>query len=88
MKDHEVRRWMQRQAAHNGFSVNDVVVAGYRKQSLSRPDRRPVSFGILEMSGMLTVETPEVFLNGVERGFGRAKAFGCGLMLIYRMAGW
>ena len=87
-KSHEVRRWMQRQGSANGFSVNDVVVERYRKQSLVRPERKSVCLGVLDLSGMLTVESPEPFLNGIERGFGRARAFGCGLMLIYRMAGW
>ena len=87
-KSHEVRRWMERQGANNGFSVNDVVVEGYQKQSLVRPEGKSVCLGILDLSGVLTVESPETFLAGIDRGFGRARAFGCGLMLIYRMAGW
>jgi CRISPR system Cascade subunit CasE len=41
--------------------------------------------GVLDFEGMLVVEAPELFLASVAQGFGRAKAFGCGLMLIRRV---
>ena len=85
---HEVRRWMDRQGATHGFTVNDVMVEGQRKVSLVRPENKPVCLGVLDLSGVLTVQSPQAFLKGIERGFGRARAFGCGLMLIYRMEGW
>ena len=85
-KSHEVRRWMERQGSGNGFTVNDVVVDGYCKHSLVRPQGKSVCLGVLDLSGVLTVESPEAVLTGIDRGFGRARAFGCGLMLIYRIA--
>jgi CRISPR system Cascade subunit CasE len=33
---------------------------------------------------VLEVVSPDVFLEALARGFGKAKAFGCGLMLIRR----
>jgi CRISPR system Cascade subunit CasE len=39
---------------------------------------------MLEMTGRLEVNEPEAFLSHLSQGFGRAKAFGCGLMLIRR----
>ena len=47
------------------------------------PRERPsVSFSVLDFDGALTVSDPDLFLAAVRRGFGRAKALGCGLMLI------
>ena len=39
---------------------------------------------IVEFEGVLTVTDPQRFLISLGRGFGRAKAYGCGLMLIAR----
>lgn len=40
--------------------------------------------GVLDIEGLLEVREPERFVESVAAGFGRAKAFGCGLMLIRR----
>ena len=42
-------------------------------------------FGVLDISGVLIVEDPVRFLAAQAAGFGRARAFGCGLMLIRRV---
>jgi len=36
------------------------------------------------MTGALEIADPAAFLARLAQGFGRAKAFGCGLMLIRR----
>ncbi|WP_308340124.1 type I-E CRISPR-associated protein Cas6/Cse3/CasE [Thiolapillus sp.] len=36
------------------------------------------------MQGSLTVTEPDAYLATLKQGLGRAKAFGCGLMLIRR----
>ena len=41
-----------------------------------------MSFSSLDFDGVLELSNPDTFLAGVERGFGAAKAYGCGLMLI------
>ena len=40
--------------------------------------------GVFDLRGLLSVTQPEMFLARLAGGFGRAKAFGCGLMLIRR----
>jgi CRISPR system Cascade subunit CasE len=42
-------------------------------------------FGVLDISGVLEVHDPDRFLLRLAQGFGRARAFGCGLMLIRRV---
>lgn len=39
---------------------------------------------MLEFEGTLTVEDPPRFLSAIATGFGKARAFGLGLMLIRR----
>lgn len=43
-------------------------------------------FGIMDLEGALEVVDPALFVAQLSKGFGRAKAFGCGLMLIRRAA--
>ena len=79
--------WLQRQAKSAGFEVriDDVEVDGYQQHRLGR--RRPappMSFSTLDFDGLLAVRDPVALLSSIARGFGAAKAYGCGLMLIRR----
>jgi CRISPR system Cascade subunit CasE len=81
--------WLRARAEANGFRVLKVEVEDYSTAAL--PDHRGPrkgrpQFGILSMTGGLEVTDPKVFIEALARGFGRAKAFGCGLMLIRRAA--
>jgi CRISPR system Cascade subunit CasE len=38
----------------------------------------------VDISGVIEVREPDRFLSALARGFGRARAHGCGLMLIRR----
>lgn len=81
--------WMQRQGQSNGFQPDSVLVEDYSVVALpghGGPRRGQPQFGILDLRGSLTVTEPATFLAALARGFGRAKAFGCGLMLIRRAA--
>lgn len=81
------RDWMDRQGAAHGFSVDDITVGDYRATPLPRKNgagRSGARLGILDLSGMLTVTDPAAFTTRLAEGFGRARAFGCGLMLIRR----
>lgn len=39
---------------------------------------------MIDLEGVIEVTEPEAFLDRLAQGFARAKAFGCGLMLIAR----
>lgn len=83
--------WLAGQGTRAGFCINDlardVVVADYSVQALpghvGKRQGQP-QYGILEMTGRLEVTDPVAFVQSLAVGFGRAKAFGCGLMLIRR----
>ena len=81
------RAWLERQGASAGFSVLAAAVGDYSTEVLPGyrgPRKGQPQFGILDLSGRIEVSEPETFLAGLAKGFGRAKAFGCGLMLIRR----
>lgn len=83
------RDWLAGQGARGGFRPllpqEGRIVGEYAVREL--PGRRGHSprFGVLDLSGMLEVTEPAAFLARLSRGFGRARAFGCGLMLIRRV---
>jgi CRISPR system Cascade subunit CasE len=79
--------WMQRQGAQHGFSVLDCAASDYSVHALPAyrgPRDKQPQFGILDLEGELQITDPAAFVSAVGRGFGRAKAFGCGLMLLRR----
>lgn len=80
------RAWLARQGTAHGFSPADGVgVDGYETVRITRErGDSPIRFGVLDLSGVLTVHDPDRFLAAVAQGFGRSRAFGCGLMLIRR----
>ncbi|SET85029.1 type I-E CRISPR-associated protein Cas6/Cse3/CasE [Paracoccus homiensis] len=81
------RDWLARQGARAGFDLLDFAAADYSVVPL--PDHRgkrrgQPQFGIIEMAGRLRITAPADFVAQMAQGFGRAKAFGCGLMLVRR----
>jgi len=81
--------WLARQGEASGFKVVIATAGDYSTVALPDhrgPRRGQPQFGILDLEGRIEVTDPEAFLARLARGFGRAKAFGCGLMLIRRAA--
>ncbi len=79
--------WLARQGENAGFRVCDAYAEDYATEVLAGhrgPRKGQPQFGILELAGHLEVTDPASFIARVGLGFGRAKAFGCGLMLIRR----
>jgi CRISPR system Cascade subunit CasE len=79
------RGWIAAQGARCGFTPDaDVAVDGYDRRRLPRQGGADLRFSSIDLEGRLTVTDPALFLRHIALGFGRAKAFGCGLMLIRR----
>lgn len=81
------RRWLEDRAGTAGFAVEQLAVTSYTVVPLPRHvggRRQQPQFGVLDMMGEIRVVDPEVFMARIAEGFGRARAFGCGLMLIRR----
>jgi CRISPR system Cascade subunit CasE len=77
------RDWLDRQGQRNGFRVIASRLASYRVEVLPRRGDS-ARIGVSDLRGLVEVVDPEDFVKRVLKGFGRAKAFGCGLMLIRR----
>lgn len=81
--------WLARQGALKGFTAHQTAVEDYRVLRVPRGTGRggkgrEMTHGVLDLSGVLEVTDPTAFLPALAAGFGRAKAFGCGLMMIRR----
>lgn len=83
--------WLTAQGGRCGFTVvpsghglgQPTRVTTYRVLRVEHggPDAR---LGVMDLDGELCVSDPARFIDSLGQGFGRAKAFGCGLMLIRR----
>lgn len=89
--DEAARMWFEGQGERYGFAlVRERSGAplfradGYEQRVIPRERGRPVSFSEIDLEGVLEVREPQRFLDALRRGFGKAKAWGCGLMLIRR----
>lgn len=79
------RDWMDRQGVHSGFKLDEYVCDGYQTEIIDYRKRgKKPQFGILDLSGVIEVTDPVAFVGRLASGFGRAKAYGCGMMLIQR----
>jgi CRISPR system Cascade subunit CasE len=77
--------WFARVGTSAGFApVGDPAVDGDEWRVVPRRGASPLTFASLDFSGVIEVTDPAAFVPALGRGFGRAKAFGCGLMLIRR----
>lgn len=86
--------WLAEQGVRNGFALNGFDLVYYRTVEIDRPRtgrgrglpaRKGPLMGVGRMRGLITVTDPAAFVAKVATGFGRAKAFGCGLMLLRRV---
>ena len=82
--DRVAEDWLAAQGRRTGFALERVRVDNYSVRQLSRGKRNRVTFGLLDLTGILAVTEPRAFIAALRAGFGRARAFGCGLMLIRR----
>ena len=77
--------WFHRMGGRCGFVPAAIQADGYDQLRIPRmAGRLPMSVSTIEFTGVLEVTDPGMFLAQLEKGFGRARAFGCGLMLIRR----
>jgi CRISPR system Cascade subunit CasE len=78
-----VTDWLGQVGARDGFALRGLRLEAYRVETLPRRGRS-ARIGVSDVRGVLEVGDGERFLARVIAGFGRAKAFGCGLMLLRR----
>jgi len=78
--------WLTSQGQRAGFNlVGQPHIDGYTQVPVERRRGRPAGFSVLDFKGVLEITDPGMFLAKLAHGFGSAKAFGNGLMLIRRV---
>jgi CRISPR system Cascade subunit CasE len=78
--------WVRARSEKAGFRVHAVRADGYRQHQFFKRGGGPaVRLSTMDFTGILEVVDSAVFFReALCRGFGPAKGFGCGLMLIRR----
>jgi len=79
--------WLGRQSTKAGFEIVEGMlrVDGYQRHFVPRRGTNaPLKFASVDFDGILTVRDPACLIAAIAAGFGAAKAFGCGLMLLRR----
>lgn len=77
------RQWLDIQGKAKGFIVKSAACLGYKTVKL--PHRQQgIELGVVDMEGTIEITDPSLFVAALSEGFGRAKAYGFGLMLIRR----
>ena len=78
------RVWMDKQGDRCGFKPEHVLAQSYNTQRVPRRGASDARFGVLDLEGHMIVKDSKQLLASIAQGFGKAKAFGNGLMLIKR----
>ncbi len=78
-------KWLTAQGARAGFKLTSApIVEGYSQIAIYRRRGRSAGFAVIDLKGEIDITDPLAFLTKLAVGFGAAKAFGNGLMLIRR----
>lgn len=77
--------WLKRQGERCGFKLHGVdVIPSSNLFGLKGDKSAPIRISTALYQGILEVSEPDQFLNVVQRGIGRGKSYGCGLLSIAR----
>lgn len=76
------QEWLEAQGSRKGFMPAKVGVERYNVVEIKRPRGQVAKLGVMDLTGVLTVTDPDLFLQSLGQGFGRGKAWGCGMMLV------
>jgi CRISPR system Cascade subunit CasE len=78
-------QWLAAQGARAGFRLAGApIVESYTQMAIERRRRRSAGIAVLDLKGLIEITDTTAFLAKLAVGFGAAKAFGNGLMLIRR----
>ena len=76
--------WLKDQfQRHGGAQVESVRLRSFQRiRSIRKMDRKPIEGPHAIMAGNLVIENPEAFTNLLNRGIGRHRAYGYGMLLL------
>ncbi|WP_417552796.1 type I-E CRISPR-associated protein Cas6/Cse3/CasE [Marinomonas fungiae] len=85
LMEQAAQRWLATPERLGAWGITlDVLpnIENYQQHRSKKSKDRMIQFSSVDYQGILTVQDPIRFLTQLESGFGKAKALGCGLMLI------
>lgn len=74
--------WLERQAERNGFRLQVVDVIPSANVFGLKKGNAPVRITTALYQGTLEVTASDLFLTALEKGIGRGKSYGCGLLSV------
>ena len=80
-------QWLARRGPQLGFELDTEATSadGYRQVRISSASGKPaIVYSEIEFTGALSVTDPDLLRHALYNGIGKARAYGCGLMLIRR----
>ncbi|MDW2741845.1 type I-E CRISPR-associated protein Cas6/Cse3/CasE [Atlantibacter subterraneus] len=80
--------WLAREGDTHGFTPVSSKIEVYRQQIIAKAKGELIRYSTVDFSGLLDVNDPTRFMQKLVSGFGKSKAFGCGLMLIKPESFW
>jgi CRISPR system Cascade subunit CasE len=84
LMDEAAKNWItnQKRLDEWGVTLDALPDIECYSQHKSEKKNHTVKFSSVDYQGILTITDPKRFSAQYEKGFGRAKAMGCGLMLV------
>ncbi len=81
--------WLFAREARLGVAFDRSLCSagGYRQIQIVRRGVKPIRHSVIDYEGVLTVTDPEALASSVRDGVGKARAFGCGLVMLRPLAG-
>lgn len=64
------------------FDPNFCAAGGYRQVRIGRKAGSPIRHSVIDYEGVLEVADPVALLSAVREGVGKARAYGCGLLML------
>lgn len=77
--------WLAPRLEQVGAELLSLEELGWQVRRLSHGAGNRHNVGVADLSGTLSVRMPDSFTQTLFTGFGKAKAYGCGLLLVRRI---
>ena len=85
--------WLEKKALSCGFQINrnqcSILASEWKDFYKGNPEKKSISnrVHLLQVSyeGTLTVTNVDAFINAINNGIGRGKAYGCGLLTVAKI---
>lgn len=83
--EEEQLNWLKRQGEKNGFSILEAHIAAKGEQLSGRKASGAFQLTGIPFEGVLQVKDSEAFRKGFETGIGAEKAYGFGMLMLWKV---